>query len=59
MNELEAVGRELRVGTLVESGLVAPPAQHSALERDPVCPAYAARVEVLEDQSLAGLGGDR
>jgi hypothetical protein len=43
MNELEAVAPELRAGTLVEAGLVAPPAQDTVLERD------AGRVEILKD----------
>src|SRR3954454_18524896 len=57
VHELEAVGPELRVGTLVESGVVPPPAHDELLRRDPVCPAYNARVEVLQDQPLAGLSG--
>src|SRR6185436_12673067 len=47
MHELEVVGPELRGGALVEPGMVAPPAHDAVLERDPVGPAYAARVEVL------------
>ena len=46
-------GRE----ALGERGVVAPDAQHAVVERDAVCPAHAARVEVLRDQPVAGLRG--
>src|SRR3954466_14342839 len=36
MDELEGVGPDPREGTLVESGVVAPPAQHAVVERDAV-----------------------
>src|SRR5919108_89393 len=54
---LEGVGAERGGVALVESRGVAPDAQHAVVDRDPVGPAHAARVEVLHDEPVAGLGG--
>ena len=54
---LEGVGPECGREALVERGVVTPHAQHAVVERDAVAPAHAARVEVLHDQPVAGLGG--
>src|SRR2546430_1291245 len=54
---LENVRPERGREALVEPGVVAPHAQHACVERDAVCPAHAARVEVLHEQPVAGLGG--
>src|SRR5262249_50716911 len=42
---------------LVEAGVIAPYVQHAVVQRDAIGPAHAARVEVLHDQPVAGLGG--
>src|SRR5215831_21391847 len=54
---LEGAGSQRGGEALVEPGVVAPDAQHAAVQPDAIGPAHAARVEVLHDQPAAGLGG--